>query len=120
MQSSPSTLSPSTSFTFRRTPALSPLSSQSIPANPFDSSSGTSSPTRSSHSTNHHRFSFSSAITFSLKNLIRRKPSTVELELEEEKHTCEGELLNLIEPRPMELASLSMAGIDQVLLFGRL
>jgi len=52
-----------------------------------------------------------------IRSIIRRKPSTVELEQEEERRDCTDELLGLIEPRPV--AATYVGGIEEVL-FGRL
>ncbi|KAK8196718.1 hypothetical protein M8818_006885 [Zalaria obscura] len=61
-------------------------------------------------------FSNLSNISLSIRSVIRRSPSSVELEQEEERRLCNDELLDLIEPRP----SLGPAhgGIEDVL-FGR-
>ena len=48
---------------------------------------------------------------------VRRKPSTIELELEEERRCYADELITLVEPRPATSARLN--AIDEVI-FGRL
>lgn len=48
---------------------------------------------------------------------IRRSPSSIELEQEEERLTCGDELLGLIEPRP---TAPSAVGSFEDVLFGRL
>jgi len=52
-----------------------------------------------------------------IRSFIRRSPSTIELEQEEERRDCTGELLGLVEPRPT--AEAHVGGIEEVL-FGRL
>ena len=48
---------------------------------------------------------------------MRRSPSLMELELEEERRLCGDELLDLVEPRPA--LGCAAAGFEEVL-FGRL
>ena len=102
--------------------AISPFGS---PASAYTSRSedgafsGPSSPMSSpSRSASTNRLSVMSATSFrQFRNIIRRKPSTVELEQEEEKQSCADELLCLVEPRPE--APTCIGGIEEVL-FGRL
>lgn len=58
-----------------------------------------------------------STYSIGLKNSIRRSPSTMELEIEEERQTAPEELISLIEPRPA--FGPAVGGIEDVL-FGRL
>ncbi|PSK55313.1 hypothetical protein B9Z65_2702 [Elsinoe australis] len=122
-----SPVSPSNSF--RKVKAiLSPLGSPSPSySNMSDAQSymsGPSSPASSpSRSNQNNRFSTASNfsnLSFQLRNMrnmIKRKPSTVELELEEERRLCDDGLLDIIEPRPSTVSHVN--GIDEVL-FGRL
>ncbi|GAM86106.1 hypothetical protein ANO11243_041160 [Dothideomycetidae sp. 11243] len=79
------------------------------------SSSRAQSPSRFSTTSN---FSSLSLGHRSTRNMIRRKPSTVELELEEERRCCGDELIGLVEPRPNGIAA-HLSGIEEVI-FGRL
>lgn len=115
MRSSTSPISPSTSI--RRvkaafSPMDSPIASYSDVAS--RASSRAQSPSRFSTASN---FSSLSLGLRAVRSMIRRKPSTVELELEEERRSCADQLMTLVEPRPISPAHLN--GIEEVI-FGRL
>ncbi|GAB7355755.1 hypothetical protein MBLNU459_g6443t2 [Dothideomycetes sp. NU459] len=102
--------------------AFSPSATTSI-LSPV-SEAGTSSPRTSfslSRSSMSGRFSnlTSSFSTYSigLRNSIRRSPSSMELEIEEERLSAPEELISLIEPRPA--VGPAVGGIEDML-FGRL
>ncbi|KAF4547487.1 Hypothetical protein D9617_41g062380 [Elsinoe fawcettii] len=119
-----SPVSPSNSFRKIKS-IVSPLGSPSPSmSNMSDSQSYMSSPTCSpSRPGQSNRFSTASNfsnLSFqlrSMRNMIKRKPSTVELELEEERRVCNDGLLDIIEPRPSAVSHVN--GIEEIL-FGRL
>ncbi|PNS19003.1 hypothetical protein CAC42_6098 [Sphaceloma murrayae] len=126
----PSVISPvSPSNSFRQVKAvLSPLGSPSPSYSNMsdaqsymsDPASPGSSPCRSNPSNRFSVASNFSNLSFQLRNMrnmIRRKPSTVELEIEEERRLCTDGRLDLIEPRPSAVSHVN--GIEEVL-FGRL
>lgn len=95
------------------------FSSSHIPTAPLSPVSETTVYTASRSSTG-SRFSqlVSSVSSYSIgKNSIRRSPSQIELEQEEEKAETPEELLGLIEPRPF--AGDALGSFEDVL-FGRL
>ena len=116
--STSSPVSPSNSFRKVKavfSPLGSPVASYSNMSEALSaSSSRAQSPSRFSTSSN---FSGLSLSMRNVRNMIRRKPSTVELELEEERRSCADGLITLVEPRPASVAHLS--GIEEVI-FGRL
>lgn len=62
-------------------------------------------------------FSSNSLHSLKAKFAIRRSPSQIELEQEEERLTCGDELLDIVEPRPS--APCAVGSFEDVL-FGRL
>lgn len=112
--------------------AFSPLASPSsnystiseMSTSPLSACSSVTSPGRRSTSSTRlsHFGHFANLSTISLnlrqnvRNLIKRSPSQVELEQEEERLQCGDELLGLIEPRPE--AAGYVGGFEEVL-FGR-
>ncbi|KAJ9630746.1 hypothetical protein H2203_001270 [Taxawa tesnikishii (nom. ined.)] len=99
-----------TAFSPSRSPTISITSDCST--SPLSHTSSSSS--RFSHFTN---FSNLSNLSLGLRNVIRRSPSQIAIEQEEEKRSCGDELLGLIEPRPM--APVVYGGIEEVM-FGRI
>ncbi|KAF2154778.1 hypothetical protein K461DRAFT_102119 [Myriangium duriaei CBS 260.36] len=115
--STSSPVSPSNSFRKVKaafSPLGSPVSSYvSMSEALSTSSSRAQSPSRFSTSSN---FSSLSLSMRHVRNMVRRKPSAVELELEEERRSCADELITLVEPRPNSAAHLN--NIEEVI-FGR-